>query len=112
MSCHNASFISRDNPKYKTNVNRLADLFAASRHHPLDEAAWLMEFVASTKGADHLKIASRHLSIIQLYCLDVILFMITIPILVFKLVIGIIVVFRQRMPKIKQKTVGKVKKSQ
>ena len=52
-------------------MNRLADLFAAGRHPPLDDATWLMEFVAATRGAQHLKIASRNLSLVQLYCLDV-----------------------------------------
>ena len=59
--------ISRDNPKYRANVNHLADLYQASRHSPLEDAAWLMEFVASTGGAEHLKLASRHLSLLQLY---------------------------------------------
>ena len=52
-------------------MNRLADLLAAGRHPPLDDAAWLMEFVAATRGAQHLKIASRNLSLVQLFCLDV-----------------------------------------
>ena len=62
---------ARDNPKYRANVNRLANLFAAGRPPPLDDAAWLMEFVAATRGAQHLKIASRNLSLVQLFCLDV-----------------------------------------
>ena len=44
----NISSSTRDNPKYRANVNRLADLFGASRHPPLEDAAWLMEFVAAT----------------------------------------------------------------
>lgn len=93
----NISYSTRDNPKYKANVNRLADLFGASRHPPLDDAAWLMEFVATTRGAEHLKIASRHLSLIQLYCLDVILFMAILSFAAIKMIIRLIVLLRRWM---------------
>ena len=90
----NISSSTRDNPKYRANVNRLADLFRASRHPPLEDAAWLMEFVAATRGADHLKIASRHLGLIQLYCLDVIFFMVVLSIAAITMVIRLLVLLK------------------
>ena len=107
----NESFTSRDNPKYRANVNRLADLFAANRHSPLDDAAWLMEFVAVTQGAEHLKIASRHLNVIQLYGLDVMLFFITVLVLALKLIVMLPLAFRRSLYRAKSSTIEKVKKS-
>ncbi len=40
-------------------------MMRSARHTPLEDAAWLMEYVADTGGADHLKIGSRHLSVVQ-----------------------------------------------
>ena len=36
----------------------------------------LIDLVTKTRGADHLKVASRHLNLIQYFCLDVIAFFI------------------------------------
>ena len=98
---------SRDNPKYRTNVNHLADLYLASRHPPLDDAAWLMEFVATTRGAEHLKVASRHLSLIQLCNLDVLLFAIIVAVLTSKLSVRLALLFRRRLLQSKEITEGK-----
>ena len=47
-------------------------------HHrrvsPLEAATWLVEHVAITEGADHLKPLRLHLNTLQLYCVDLILF--------------------------------------
>ena len=82
----------------------MADLFSASRHPPLDDAAWLMEFVAITRGADHLKIASRHLGLIQLYCLDIVFFVIILSIAVIKMVMRLLVLLRWRLYRAKETT--------
>ena len=64
----------RDDPAYQENVNKIADLMAMERHSPLERAVWLVEYVSRTKGADHLKIASRHLNLAQYLLLDLALF--------------------------------------
>ncbi len=43
----------------------MADLLALERHQPLENAVWLMEYVAKTKGAEHFKTGARHLNIFQ-----------------------------------------------
>ena len=106
-------FTLRDNPKYRANVNHLADLYLASRQPPLDDAAWLMEFVATTRGAEHLKVASRHLSLIQLCNLDVLLFAIIVAILVLKLVVKVALICKRRLHQSKEITEGnRLKKRQ
>ena len=52
MNCKFANY------RYKEAVSRLADIFAIERNSPLDNAAWLLEYVSKTKGAEHMKIAS------------------------------------------------------
>ena len=42
--------------------------------NPLERAIELIDLVTKTRGADHLKVASRHLNLIQYFCLDVIAF--------------------------------------
>ena len=101
---------SRDNPKYRTNVNHLADLYLANRHPPLDDAAWLMEFVATTRGAEHLKVASRHLSLIQLCNLDVLLLAIIVSILALKLAVKLAALCRLRLHQSREISEGKIMK--
>ena len=36
----------------------------------MDDAIWLLEFLARTQGAPHLKISSVHLNLAQYYSLD------------------------------------------
>ena len=67
---YNAIVEVRDNPKYKENVIRLSKLLRDRRSTPMDDALWLIEYVGRTKGANHLKLASRHLNIFQYYSVD------------------------------------------
>ena len=97
-------FTPRDNPEYKANASRLADLFLASRHHPLDDAAWLMEFVATTRGANHLKLASRNLGLFELCSLDVALSAILVAFLASKLALNVAVMCRRRLHQSKEIT--------
>ena len=60
--------------EYQRNVNRLADLMELARHSPLEDAVWLVEYVSRTRGAEHLKISSRRLNLMQYLLLDVALF--------------------------------------
>ena len=38
--------------------------------NPMDEAIRLLEYLSDTKGAEHLKLSSRHLNSFQYYSLD------------------------------------------
>lgn len=62
------------NDSYKNNIEKMADLLALERNDPMDNALWLLEYVAETDGAEHLKAESRHLNYVQYLCLDVIAF--------------------------------------
>ena len=64
----------------------MADLLALERHDPMDNAIWLLEYVAETRGAEHLKPASRHLNTMQYLSLDVIGFMALVAYIVTKFV--------------------------
>ena len=41
----------------------------------MEDAVWLLEYISATKGADHLRLSSRHLNFFQYHSLDVILFL-------------------------------------
>ena len=56
---------------FRENVNTLADLLAAEPLSPLQKATWLVEYVAKTKGAEHLKLPSRKLNFLQYVGADV-----------------------------------------
>ena len=73
--CYQAIIKVISNPSYKSNINKMADLMALERHDPFDNAIWLLEYVSKTKGAEHLKPASRNLNYLQYLCLDVVAFL-------------------------------------
>ena len=66
----------RDNPAYREKVSRLSELMRDRRHSPMEEAIWLIEYIGRNKGANHLKIASRHLNWVQYYCIDSLAFLV------------------------------------
>ena len=74
--------------RYKNAVSKLADLFAMERHNPLDNAAWLLEYVSKTKGAEHMKIASTEFTWIRYYCLDLVFLCIVVCYLVRRLLVA------------------------
>jgi hypothetical protein len=51
----------------------MSERMRARRHHPMDDAIWLLEHVSKTKGANYLKLSSTSLSFFQFYSLDVML---------------------------------------
>ena len=55
---------------YAQNVIKLSLLLKDRRGTPMDDAIWLIEFLARNKGADHLKISSRNLNVFEYYSLD------------------------------------------
>ena len=68
---HAAVVRVRDDPAFRASVRALSSLMRKRRHHPMADAAWLIEFLAETRGAPHLRPASRHLNAAQYLCLDV-----------------------------------------
>ena len=59
--------------RYKKAVTELSALLKLRREHPMQAAVGLLEFLAATGGAKHLQLASRKLSYVQYFCLDVVL---------------------------------------
>ncbi|KAK3889736.1 hypothetical protein Pcinc_006301 [Petrolisthes cinctipes] len=71
--------------RYRENAQRLSRIL---RHHPqkpLDQALWLVEHVADTQGASHLKFAARHLNFFQFFGLDVLGFALVVVLLLRRL---------------------------
>ena len=40
------------------------------KQNPMENVIWWLEYLSKTKGANHLKLSSRHLNIIQYFSLD------------------------------------------
>ena len=59
-----------ETPGYGENVRRMSEIMRARQTRPMDDAVWLLEMVARTSGAEHLKVGSRRLNLVQFYCLD------------------------------------------
>lgn len=41
----------------------------------MEDAIWLLEFISKTRGAEHLKLSSRNLNLIQYLSIDILLFL-------------------------------------
>jgi hypothetical protein len=63
----------RDDISFRQNVQRMSSLFRNRRTSAMTDAVDLLEYVAQTGGAEHLKVSSRHLNLAEYYCLDCIL---------------------------------------
>ena len=82
---------------YSENVKNLSDLMKISmKQKPMDNALWWLEFLSETKGAEHLKLSSRHLNFVEYYSLDFICICCLILFIVYK-------VFKMRSAAKKQK---------
>jgi len=78
-----------DNQKYTDDVENLSTLMKLEPN-PMEEAIKLLEYLSVTKGAEHLKLSSRHLNFFQYYSLDFIglcIFSCIVSVLFWKLVI-------------------------
>lgn len=63
------------------------------KHHPLDplqHAQWLVEHVAATGGAEHLKFSARHLNFWQFFGLDVAAFVAATALVLWYLVLPVL----------------------
>ena len=54
---------------------------AAEALNPLQKATWLVECVAKTKGAEHLKLSSRKVNLLQYVGADIALFVAVLAVL-------------------------------
>ncbi|XP_076050398.1 UDP-glucuronosyltransferase 2A3-like [Oratosquilla oratoria] len=79
------------NPRYQQNAKKISQLLRDQPDKPVERAIWLIEYVMRTKGADHLKVSSKNLNFIEFFCIDLIAFLVLVPvffILVLKKTIG------------------------
>lgn len=62
------------NPKYKRNIDKLSVLMRDVKETPSERVIEFIEYMIRHKGAEHLKLGSRHLNFIQYFCLDTLAF--------------------------------------
>ncbi|CAB3372114.1 Hypothetical predicted protein [Cloeon dipterum] len=70
--------------KFSHEAHRLKQIFRNQMNSPIERAVWFVEMVASTKGAEHLKLASRTQNLVQKHNLDVIAVVISILLVTFE----------------------------
>lgn len=63
------------NPLYKENILAASNLMRNQLPNPIQRAVNLVEIIAKTKGAKHLRVPIDSLNFLQLYCLDVYAFL-------------------------------------
>lgn len=62
------------NPKYSQKAHQLSGLYRDRPEHPLDKAAFWIEYVIRHNGARHMQSAAVHLNLLQYYMVDVLSF--------------------------------------
>ena len=86
-----------DNPKYAANVKKLSQLMKVGmKQKPMDNAIWLLEYLSETKGAEHLKLASRNLNFIQYFSLDFLFIVAGTMLLFVKLMVLLLTYFQRK----------------
>jgi len=63
-----------ENPMYKNQVERFADMWRDERFTPIEEATYWIELLHKYGNLDHLRINDGDLNLLQYLCLDVVLF--------------------------------------
>lgn len=66
------------NPNYKQKAQKLSDLYRDRPEHPLDKAAFWIEYVIRHNGAKHMQSSAVHLNVFQYYMVDVMAFLIVV----------------------------------
>jgi len=57
--------------RFMKNIKELSQLMKIGmKEDPMNHAIWWLEYLSATKGANHLKLSSRHLNFIQYFSLD------------------------------------------
>lgn len=73
------------NPKYKQRAQKLSDLYRDRPEHPLDKAAFWIEYVIRHNGAKHMQSSAVHLNIVEYYMVDVVAFIIVVLVVAVKI---------------------------
>ena len=63
------------NPSYKQNVLKLSQLMRDVSETPLEKVVNFVGYLIRHRGAEHLKLSSRHLNAVQYFCIDTISFL-------------------------------------
>ncbi len=75
------------NPKYRQRAQKLSSLYRDRPEHPLDKAAFWIEYVIRHDGAfGHLQSPAVHLNFLQYYMVDVVAFINVVLVVVVKIV--------------------------
>lgn len=75
-----------NNRKYGERAQQLSELYRDRPEHPLDKAAFWIEYVIRHNGARHMQSAAVHLNVFQYYMLDVIAFIFALIYIIIRLI--------------------------
>ncbi|XP_059088852.1 uncharacterized protein LOC131884964 [Tigriopus californicus] len=78
-------------PKFKDNARHYGQLFTDNIVPPIEKAVYHVEHLIRHKGAQHLKPAHLHLNWLQYHSVDVVAFLIMVPIVIFTIFFKLIV---------------------
>lgn len=74
------------NPKYIQQAQKLSSLYRDRPEHPLDKAAFWIEYVIRHNGARHMQSPAVHLNFLQYYMIDVVAFIFVVIFVVVKII--------------------------
>lgn len=74
------------NPKYGQQAHKLSSLYRDRPEHPLDKAAFWIEYVIRHNGARHMQSSAVHLNVFQYYMVDVLAFILAIVFVIVKII--------------------------
>ncbi|XP_069686118.1 UDP-glucosyltransferase 2-like [Periplaneta americana] len=84
------------NKTYKENMKKLLNRLSDQPEKPVHRAAWWIEYVIRHKGARHLRSGALNLAWYQYFLLDVIAFVIIVPVLTLWIAYRIIILFTRK----------------
>lgn len=74
------------NPKYGQQAHKLSSLYRDRPEHPLDKAAFWIEYVIRHNGARHMQSSAVYLNVFQYYMVDVLAFILAIVFVIVKII--------------------------
>lgn len=74
------------NPTYRQQAQKLSNLYRDRPEHPLDKAAFWIEYVIRHNGARHMQSPAVHLNVLQYYMVDVLAFIFVILYAIVKII--------------------------
>lgn len=75
-----------ENPKYSEKAKKLSSLYRDRPEHPLDKAAFWIEYVIRHNGAKHMQSSAVHLNVFQYYMVDVLAFIFVVLFVIVKII--------------------------